>query len=241
VGGDRVTLPDVSNLQGDAGAIVAQCTEITIPEDLLGTADFRPMLTIDWGHGATTVSSDFDVTFRQRIPLLGATAQCFGWIAAFPAYGSTTVIPAPGNLGGPNGDLAANRNIEAHFRAFYSEGTDAVSLFPTLWRTQIGAAAAMIQGMTRISRVRAALPAGSGAQLFLSLFDSAAPPIAGLVPFESIPIPFAETTARTDIDLPFGQTRALVNGFAWGLSTAQDAFAAPGSPPNLFLSAEIEC
>src|SRR5580704_6058849 len=87
VGGGRANLPEISKIEADALSIYVECTKLFVPVALLGTADFRPMVSLDWGHGGSTVSSDFDVTFRQRIPIVASTASLFGWIAALPPYG----------------------------------------------------------------------------------------------------------------------------------------------------------
>src|SRR5215475_10132002 len=89
-GQDRTTAFDLQKDQDSFLTVVAQVESFSVPQAASGTADFRPFLHIDWGHGGTMARGDFDITWRQRIPLVASTVQVQLFIAAFPFPGQTT-------------------------------------------------------------------------------------------------------------------------------------------------------
>jgi hypothetical protein len=94
-GQGRVTAFDLQQNDGCSLAITAQVESFSIPPAALGTGDFRPSIHVEWGHGGTMAKSDFDITFRQRIPLVASTAQVQVFIASFPFPGKATAPRVP--------------------------------------------------------------------------------------------------------------------------------------------------
>jgi hypothetical protein len=236
--GDTVTVTGQEkktafDLQKDEGAfltVIAQVETFSVPQAALGTADFRPFLHIDWGHGGTVARGDFDITWRQRIPLVASTVQVQVFIAAFPFPGKTTTPKVP-------------ERAQLKARVFVSEGLDGTRLFPAQWQTQIDQASGVLSATSaRLSALRAFNPAlapsGQAQSLFLLLFDNSAAPAAGDVPMDGMPLPFNTPEFGGLATMPLGETRAFVRGISWGVSTTAFVFAPSASP--IFLAYELE-
>jgi hypothetical protein len=215
--------------------VTVECVEIFIPPAAVGTFDFRPMVHLSWGNGAGSVEGDFDCTARQRIPIVASSVDAIAFIGAFPLPG------VPGAPAVPPGAFA-------RFRAFVAEGTDGAPLFPTQWVTQFNAATGVLaQGQTRLASLRAfAQDHAVTVVPYFLLFDKATAPVAGDKPVDGMPLTVAgPITAALGVSgptpgiLPQGQTRAYVNGIAWGISTSPFVFAADPDGLVAFVAAEF--
>jgi hypothetical protein len=229
-GQDRATAFDLQKDQGSFLTVVAQVESFSVPQAALGTADFRPFLHVEWGHGATMVKGDFDITWRQRIPLVASTVQVQVFIAAFPFPGQSNTPRVP-----PRAQLKA--------RVFVSEGLDGTRLFPAQWQTQIGQASGILSANSaRLSALRAFNPAtapdGQATSLVLLLFDKGTTPVAGDIPMDGMPVPFNTPEFGGLAQMALGQTRAFVNGISWGMSSTPFAFTPSATP--ISLSYELE-
>ncbi len=229
-GQGRATAFDLQTDQGCFLTVVAQVETFTVPQEALGTEDFRPFVHVEWGHGGTMAKSDFDITWRQRIPLVASTVQVQAFIAAFPFPGQSKTPKVP-----------AAARLKA--RIFVSEGLDGTRLFPAQWQTQIGQTSGVLSASSaRLSALRAfnpaAAPAGQTTSLFLLLFDKSTAPAAADVPMDGMPLPFNTPSSGGLTRMPLGETRAFVNGIAWGVSSTPFEFTPSGAP--IFLAYELE-
>jgi hypothetical protein len=229
IGQDRAAAFDLQKDQGFFLTVVAQVESLSLPDAAIGTADFRPFVHIEWGHGATIAKGDFDITWRQRIPLVASTVQVQLYIAAFPFPGKTSAPKVP-------------REARLKARVFASEGIDGLRPFPALWQTQLGQSAGVLSASSaRLSALRAfnpsPAPAAAGSSLFLHLFDSAAVPAAGAVPMDAAPLPYNSPERAAGADVRLGETRGFVHGISWGVSSAPFAFAPSDTP--IFLAYEL--
>ncbi len=228
-GKQRPTAFTVQKGDGAPMLITAQVEDFFVPAAAVGTADFRPFLHVEWGHGATMARSDFDVTFRQRIPLACSTVEVQAFIAALPFPGQTGRVPSVPD------------DARAKIRAFVSEGLDGIRLFPTRWITQTNLSAGVIADeQARLATLRAFNPATteSGASLFLLLFDQDSTPSGNEQPIDGMPLPFNTRAFGGLANLPLGETRAFVHGIAWGVSSTAFVHTPIDSP--IFLVAELE-
>ena len=231
VGQGRPTAFSLSKEEGTALTITAQVEEFSIPAAAVGTADFRPFIHVEWGHGATMARTDVDITWRQRVPLVCSTVQVQLFIAALPFPGQAGPVPKVPN------------DATCKARIFVSEGLDGARLFPTFWQTQINVALGVFsESAARLASLRAfnpaAAPAAQTTSLFLLVFDRAATPVAGDVPMDGTPLPFSTPQFGGVAVLPVGETRAFVNGIAWGVSSTPFLFTPSATP--IFAAAEIE-
>jgi hypothetical protein len=247
VGGQRTAIVTYGGAASSALAIYVQCTELTVPPPLAGSADFRLMVSVDWGHGNASTLSDFDCTYRQRIPIVASSVEMFAWIAAFPAFSANPPRPIgsfyKGGLGGPNGPLQAPAGVRAKARVFIAEGSDAQRKYPTFWMTQQGVTSGVyVVGQGRLAGLKCwAIGAPTPAALYMQLFDSPDLPAIGDVPFDSTPLdlgPAGDSGPR--IAFGQGQTRGFVAGLAWGLSTEPFSFDDTFVRARAFTTAEFE-
>jgi hypothetical protein len=248
-GGQRVPICSYSTEQSGPCAIYVECSELLVPEPLIGTADFRLMVTCDWGAGNCSTVSTFDATYRQRIPIVGASVELSAWIAAFPFFDDVASIGSfyMGGLGTPeNGALKAPATVKAKARCFIAEGVDAVSKLPTFWMTQQAVASGVyVVGQGRLATFKfwatdTDLDGAPTSELWLQLFDKDALPVNGDVPIDSSPVQTGAFPLQQEKRLEQGQTRAFVRGFSWGLSTTPFAFTAVTGTQVAFTTAEFE-
>ena len=217
-----------------AMTLYVQVEEFTIPASALGTADFRPMVHVEWGNGAATNQTDLECTYRQRLPFVCSTLIAQGFIASFPlALSDGTFATADVPVG-----------ARAKFRAFIAIDPDAVPLFATRWVTQLNLVAGVIEiGQARLATLRAFCDAtASKTAGFFLLFDKSTAPVANDVPVDGFPFqpqPALSDTASGAIALALGQTRAFVNGIAWGISSTPFKYT-PIVAARAFVCAELE-
>jgi hypothetical protein len=224
----RPTAFTVQKNDGSPMTITAQVEEFFVPAAALGTADFRPFLHVEWGHGASMARSDFDVTFRQRIPLVCSTVEVQAFIAALPFPGQTGRLPAVPDA------------ARAKIRAFVSEGLDGTRLFPSVWITQTELSAGVLADeQARLATLRAFNPATStaNASLFLLLFDQDTTPSGGEMAVDGMPLPFNTRVLGGLANLPLGETRGFVHGIAWAVSSTPFANTPLDMP--IFIVAEL--
>jgi hypothetical protein len=252
VGTQRQSLLDVSKAQADSLVITAECMRFTgippgaNPNPANIAADFRPVVRVSWGNGDTTVASDFDITYRQRIPIIASSVKAELRIAALPFPGTNTPVgpfDSPSNLE-PTTALATAipAAATATARAFVSEGMESVGRFPTIWLTHLTEISGVFcVGQCRLATLRAFVAGstqeGNPQEAFLLLFDKAAVPVAGDIPYDGIPLLTDATNFPILGELPMGQTRAWVNGLAYGVSTTPYLYTA--SHTNVFIVAEL--
>lgn len=210
------------------------CDEFVIPGADIGTADFRPMVHVEWGNGGATNAADLEVTYRQRMPFTCSSLQVQAFIASLPlAQPDGTFLQAPVPVG-----------ARAKFSAFIASGSDALPLYATRWVTQLNLALGVLTiGQARLSTLRAfATSTGEGSAAgFFQLFDQGVAPVNGDVPIDVFPIqvqPVAADQASGTLALPLGQTRAFVHGIAWGVSSTPYVFTALDDA--CFVTAELE-
>jgi hypothetical protein len=240
--GDSTTVTDqgVSTLfsmhKNDGGQLLVtvQCEKLVIPAASIGTADFRPMVHLEWGHGASSVGADFDCTFRQRIPLSCSCVDASCFIGAFPKAGGAGPVKVP--IGS-----------SAQFRAFVSEGVDAEPLVPTQWETQFNESAGVLRvGQQRLMTLRAFAADSAVTKVpYLLLFDQVTVPAAGDVPVDGMPLEVAgPVTAALGVSvgrnlMAQGQSRAYVNGVAWAISQTPYVMTVDVDGLTAFVSAEF--
>src|SRR5215472_12965597 len=129
-GAGRATLFTMHKEHADPLLLTVVCEELVIPPAAIGTGDFRPMVHIDWGHGASSVQTDVEVTFRQRFPVVASTMDVQGFIGAFALPGQPPPSVPP--------------DATARFRAFVGEGLDGLRPFATRHVTQLGTSAGLL-------------------------------------------------------------------------------------------------
>jgi hypothetical protein len=235
-GSEKKPLITLRKQQGDALLLTVQCETFSIPKASLGTADFRPMVHVTWGHGGTTAETnegssaqtnlDLDVTYRQRFPVAASTLDVECFIAAFPKPSGGSPVKVP--------DTAV-----AKFRGFVSEGVDGLRLFASRWVTQLNASTGVFaRGQSRLASVRAFNPATAGSPVFFLLFDQDTAPTGGEVPFDGAPLPLTNPTTGGLVPIPMGETRAFTRGIAWGVSSTPFSFTAVAVP--VFATAELQ-
>jgi hypothetical protein len=227
--------------------------QLIIPPEVASEGDIRPYVRVEWGHGATAIEQEFEVTRRQRIPVPGSTVRCVGFLKSMP-------------LAQPDGtELAIDPvplTCSATFNAFVSEHTDALPLVPTYWLQQMGVGQGNLIGP--LGLVPAAVQIGQQARLvtlhgfvtlnsdvttvalvYLMLFDEPTVPAAGDLPVDVIPL---IATGPTVDDEPTIQevppdryrfTLAFTKGVAWGVSSTPFAFT-PVAIAEAFIKAEFE-
>jgi hypothetical protein len=253
VGGQCLPICSYSAAQSGPASIYVECTELEVPPGLLGSADFRLVVNCDWGAGNASTVSAFDCTYRQRIPVVAGSIELSAWIAAFPYFNASGRTPIgsffAGGLGAAGtGPLAASRLVTAKLRAFIAEGVDATKQLPTMWLTQQNMASGIyVVGQGRLATFKfwatdVSPPdnGGGASELYMQLFDKAALPAAGDVPFDSSPVQTGAFPEQQQKLLNEGQTRGFVQGFSWGLSTAPFVFAAVSGSQVAFTTAEFE-
>jgi hypothetical protein len=218
-GAARIVIFDHTTEAGDQNLLTVECPEFFLPTGS-PAGDFRPYVSVSWGHGATSVETLLDVTYRQRFAFVGSTCKVTAFIATFPLP-STPTAKAP----------AVPQGAIAKFRGFVCEGIDGVPLFATRWITQLGVAAGVFA--TKSARVASArLVAGVPGQFF-QLFDRSTAPASGAIPFDMCVV---DATGAGAIAL--GQTRGFVEGVAWGMSSTPFVFTPTASTVAAF--AELE-
>ena len=200
MGGERGTLFTMSSQQSDSVTIYVEA-ELDIPDELLGTADFRPILRVSWGQGGSSAQSDYDATYRQRIPLASALTEVSCWIAALPLPNVSTPIPGGPRqiIGAERGPFMAPKSVTCHFRAFVAQGCDGIGQLPTFWFTQLAMATGQYAvGSVRLASFRAHNPQSgesdeeAAPKVWLLLFDEDTLPAPGDIPKESMFLPYAE-------------------------------------------------
>ncbi|MFI4971190.1 MAG: hypothetical protein ACHP7H_00805 [Hyphomicrobiales bacterium] len=219
VSGGLVTVCDHTGERGSSLLLTVECEKFFIPPGgPLG--NFRPYVRIAWGHGATSVSTDVEVTRRQMFPVAASGMKVQAFIKSLPLPGTPLVLPAPV----PDGAFAK-------FRAFLCEGIDARGRYATRWVSQVGVASGVLATtQARIAHARATNP---GAASFLLFFDSPVVPAGGTVPDD-----FAAIPANLSTPVDFGQTRAFVTGLSWGVSSTVLTYTP--AAVNIALAAELE-
>ena len=234
---ERQTIFTMQKDQGSPLLVTVQCVEFSIPTADLGTADFRPMVRLSWGHGASSVDADFDCTYRQRIPVAASTAEVQAFIGVFPIPGGASPLPVV-----PDAAFA-------RFRGFVSEGTDDLPMAPTRWVTQINQSTGVLaEGQARLVALRAWSPAATPAHVpYFLLFDQPTAPVGGEIPVDGMPLVVAGPVgAATGTSGPIpgllgpeSNTSSFTRGIAWGISSTPYVFTADPDALTAFVRAEL--
>jgi hypothetical protein len=228
VGSQVAPLFQWSAEQSDSVAVYVQVPEFDIPEAAIGTADFRPYVRLDWGHGGAFATTEFEVTRRQRIALVGSTVDLKCFIKALPLATADGYVKA-----------AVPVDARATFRAFMGEGLDGLSLYPTQWITQFpGNAGLIVDHDARLSELRGFVTGGGATLVYLLLFDQDTVPTGGETPVEALPL-IVPPGASGMPALELGQTRAFVHGLAWAVSSTPFVLTLV-TGANAFVCAELE-
>jgi hypothetical protein len=224
--------------EGTALLLVVEPNEFTVPAGAFNTIDLRPFVHVEWGHGGASVGADFEVTYRQRIPLVGSSVEVSVFIKALPKPG----VPPPVPLIVPEGSFLK-------VRAFLSEGIDGERLVPTTWTTQFGASTGVLTDEpARLATLRAWAPAPAAPLTvvpYFLLFDQTTAPVPGDLPIDGQPLDVAGPVGAalgTSTPSPLiaqGETRAYVRGVAWGISSTPFVFTPDPDALEAFISAEF--
>lgn len=214
--------------QSDSVAVYVEVPDFVIPNAAIGTADFRPYVRVDWGHGGAFASTEFEVTKRQRIALVGSTVDIKAFIKALP------LATADGFV-----DAEIPVTARATFRAFMGEGLDGLALFPTQWITQFpGNAGLLVDAHARLSELRGFVTGGGDTLVYLLLFDQDTIPTGGETPVDALPLIVPPASSGMPA-LELGQTRAFVHGLAWAVSSTPFVNTLV-TGANAFICAELE-
>jgi hypothetical protein len=218
----------VSILKAQMGAdseMASLCVSasLDVPEELLTTADYRPMVRVVWGNGGTTLQTDIDVTYRRSVPFATSILYAKAWICALPYPGANVpigprLVDGPSTKPGqpPPGVTTDEFNeVTAEFSAFFATGQQ-LDDEPNLWLTQMDVPQGIfIVGSCRSLQSRAwATNLGGEGPVYLLFFDSATAPVNGMIPFDGVPLP-----VNTPVEPSWGDSRGWEQGLAWGLST----------------------
>lgn len=225
VGDQRQPLVDVSQEDSSDLLLTVKCEALSIPAASIGTGDWRPYVKVAWGHGGIDVEAEFEVTFRQRIPLSASKVDVSCFLKSVPlpqSDGTVLFIPVP-------------PTATAAFRGFLSEGTDAEPYYPTRWAEQMDLNAGTLVGAPGIG-----LYTGSQARLvtfrgwaltevqgqtgpfarYLHLFDQNTVPVSGDIPVDGWPITCPPTAEPSQVPPDaFKCTRSFTQGLSWAIST----------------------
>lgn len=242
-GSARVALMNMQRDESTPLLLTIQTQTLEIPDEALGTGDFRPYAHVAWGHGGIDVEADFEITARTRIPLAGSTINVTVFVKSLPLATNDGFVGAPV----PPATLA-------RFRGFVTNGTDAEPLYPTRWLTQMGVAsglfvgaasppAAIVGQQLRLSSFRGHAT-GAAAGAFLQIFDQSVAPIDGDIPVDEIAINL-QTAAGVRADptgdrgFSLGEQRALVQGLGWAISSTSGVLTIVGGA-SAFVTAEFQ-
>jgi hypothetical protein len=192
------------------------CTQLVVPAQELGTADYRPMLRITWGAGGSDHTADYDITSQRQIPFPAGAVSVKAWICPLPFPGTNVPI-GPDLLNGPNTRPGtAPATVTARVSATICEG-QALDESASFWLTQFGAnAGQFVHGQCRAIQHRfwCYNTADAGGTLYLLLVDKDGVPANGDLPFDGSPVPANERQDLSEIG-----TRGYAQGCAWALSS----------------------
>ncbi len=170
------------------------------------------IVTIEWGAGAATVSAEYRIVGRLRVPLAASAIRVEGHLE------DVRGLPVPGD-------------VVAEVAAFIARGTDGETIPNAQTRVQSGA-----QGIlsTRSERVLAVEGFNAGAgSLWVMLFEGPALPAAGAAPRMAAPAP-----AGAPFRMRPASAREFLGGVVWAASAAPLTFTpVPGAA--LYLEAEM--
>jgi hypothetical protein len=214
--------------QSNSLTIYVETPEFSIPAGALGTGDFRPYVRVDWGHGGSFASAEFEVTKRQRISLVGSSVEIKAFIKPLP------LATADGFEDAPVPPAAT-----ATFRAFMGEGVDSLSFFPTRWTTQFpGNAGLLVDRQARLCTLRGFVTGGGDALVYLLLLDQDTIPVGGETPIDALPLVVPPAASGMPA-LALGQMRAFTQGVAWAVSSTPFVNTLVAGA-NAFVVAELE-
>lgn len=210
--------------QADFVQITAEVVEFTIPPNTTG--NFRPYLRVAWGHGGTDVVAEFDITYRQRIPLVCSKVDVEIFIKSLEVQGTERLDPQP---------IPADAKLKV--RAFVGEGVDGLPLVPTRWQTQFNSVQGILSAVScRLANLRAFLTAATASPAYLLLFDANAAVANGAIPVDGMPL---VTPPVGPVPLELGSTRGFVNGLVWAISSTPYMLTLDNAG-RAFVSAEFE-
>jgi hypothetical protein len=167
-------------------------------------------VSIEWGNGGASVTGDYRVIKRLRVPLVAS------------------MVKLSGRLVGPDGSPAGAGDA-ADVSAFVAEGTDGETLRNTEWLHQSGVAAGVLaQGPQRLMRFEGY---NAGASTFVHVFDGS--PELGSEPTILIPAPAGRRFRARRFD-----SQGFVDSVQWGASSTPLTYT-PNNAANLRVDAEL--
>ncbi|HEY1693083.1 MAG TPA: hypothetical protein VGG39_13035 [Polyangiaceae bacterium] len=166
-------------------------------------------VSIEWGNGGASVTGDYRVIKRLRVPLVASMVKLSGRLAA--------------SDGSP-----ANASDAADVSAFVAEGTDGETLRNTEWTSQIGSAGIVAKGSQRLMRIEGY---NAGAATFVHVFDG--PPELGSEPTILIPAPAGRRFRARRFD-----SQGFVDSVQWGASSTPLTYT-PNNAATLRVDAEL--
>jgi len=166
-------------------------------------------VSIEWGNGGASVSGEYPVIKRLRVPLVASMVKLRGRMVA------------------PDGS-PANAGDAADVSAFIAAGLDGETLRNTRWLHQTGAAGTLASGPQRVMRIEGY---NAGADTFVHIFDG--PAELGDEPTILIPAPAGRRFRARRFD-----SQGFVDSVQWGASsTALNYTADTGA--NVRVDAEL--
>lgn len=158
-------------------------------------------VSIEWGNGGASVSGDYPVIKRLRVPLVAS------------------MVKLSGRLASPSGQ-PANASDAADVSAFVATGLDGETLRNTRWIHQIGSSGNLANGPQRLMRVEGYNAAGA---TFVHVFDG--PPRVGAEPAILIPAPPGQRFRARRLD-----SQGFADSVQWGSSSTPFTYTAdPGA------------
>jgi hypothetical protein len=115
-----------------------------------GAPDVVCLVSIEWGNGGASVTADYPLVKRLRVPLVASMVKLSG-----------RLVVASGG--------APPASVVADVSTFIARGHDGQTLRNTTWVTQIGASGSVASGSQRVVRVEGLN--GGAATAFVQLFD----------------------------------------------------------------------
>jgi hypothetical protein len=165
------------------------------------TKDLVCVVSIEWGHGGASVSSEFPIVRRLRVPLVASMVKISGRLASF--------------AGGPPA-----RDDSADVSAFVAQGSDVDTLRNTRWVRQSGPNGTIADSPQHLMRFEC-FNAGPTAT-FVHVFDGA--PETGGEPSILIPVGAGRRATARRYD-----SQAFAQSVTWGASSTSLTYTADPS------------
>jgi hypothetical protein len=167
------------------------------------------IVTIEWGHGGASLSADYPIVKRLRVPL------------------AASMVKVSGRLVAPGGAPAAPTDV-AEVSAVIAPGLDGQTLRNTRWLHQTGHGGTLATGPQRLMSVEGY---NVGGATFVHVFDGA--PTPGAAPAILVPAPAGRRFRVRRFD-----SQAFVDSVQWGASSSALTYTADPAA-NVRIDAEL--